>query len=342
MSNKESLFGKTLDDIREIIKPAGLPEYSATQITDWLYKKKAGSISRMSNISLSARNRLEQDYYIGMHEPVNRQISADGTIKYLFGVQSKGFIETVFIPDKDRFTLCISTQVGCKMGCKFCMTGKQGFTGDLSTSDILNQIYSVPDSEKLTNYVFMGMGEPLLNLNNLLKAMEIMTADYGMGISASRITVSTVGIIPQLENLLKQNRCNIAISLHSPFSSERQDLMPTEKIFPINKIISLLRKYSHERQRKISFEYILFNGLNDSARHVNGLARLLNGLRCRINLIRFHPVPGSELVSADEETIKWFRTKLNEKGFITTIRASRGQDISAACGMLSTEALQKT
>jgi len=226
--------------------------------------------------------------------------------------------------------------VGCKMGCVFCMTGKQGFQGNLSVGEILNQIVSLPEQSDLTNFVFMGMGEPLANAENVLKSIEILTADYAYGISSSRITVSTIGMLPGLEKMLSLSNCHLAVSLHSPFTEERLKLMPVEKLYPINRVVEFLKMNPPGRQRRISFEYIMFDGLNDTARHVNGLARLLNGLRCRINLIRYHSIPGVALVSSSDETIQWFKARLNEKGFLTTIRASRGQDIFAACGMLST------
>ena len=258
------------------------------------------------------------------------------TRKYLFPVKSGKHVETVFIPESHRSTLCISSQVGCKMGCVFCMTGKQGFQGNLSAGEILNQIISVPEQPDLTNYVFMGMGEPLANTENLLKSLEILTSEYGYGLSPSRITVSTIGMLPGLEKVMAESKCHLAISLHSPFPEERLELMPVEKLYPIRRIVEFLRKNPAGRQRRISFEYILFSGINDTTRHINGLTRLLNGLRCRINLIRYHPIPGEKFVPTDEDTVQWFRTRLNEKGILTTVRASRGQDIFAACGMLST------
>ena len=222
------------------------------------------------------------------------------------------------------------------MGCVFCMTGKQGFQGNLSSGEIINQVVSLPEALQLTNYVFMGMGEPLANTENVLRAVEVLTADYAYGLSPSRITISTIGMLPGLEQVLAQSRCHIAISLHSPFDAERLSLMPVEKVYPIRRVVEYLKKNLPDRQRRISFEYILFKGINDTPRHVNGLTKLLNGLRCRINLIRFHPIPGTDLQPSDEETIAAFKDRLNEKGILTTIRASRGQDIFAACGMLST------
>jgi 23S rRNA (adenine2503-C2)-methyltransferase len=333
---REDIFGRTIDDIREITREYKLPEYTAMQITDWLYKKGPVGFASMTNLSKSTRNLLEKRYYVGLADFTKVQFSADGTRKYLFPVKNGRFIESVYIPERKRNTICISSQVGCKMGCVFCMTGKQDFQGNLSPGEILNQVVSMPERNQLTNYVFMGMGEPLANTGNVLKSLAVMTSDWGFGLSPSRITVSTIGMLPGLEQVLLQSKCHIAISLHSPFPEDRLQLMPVEKSYPIIRIVDYLKKYELGRQRRISFEYIMFRDLNDTARHVNGLTRLLNGLRCRLNLIRFHPVPGVELESSREETIQWFSERLNKKGITTTVRASRGLDIFAACGMLST------
>lgn len=337
MGDKEDLYGKTFSEISEIITKLRFPGYTAGQITDWLYKKKVSSIDEMSNLPKSARQHLGAYYYNGLSGPSEYKVSDDGTRKYLFRVRNGKYIEAVFIPEADRNTICLSSQIGCKMGCVFCMTARQGFQGNLSSGEILNQIVSLPESALLTNYVFMGMGEPLANTENLLKTLEIMTATWGFGLSPSRITVSTIGILPGLEQILEKSRCHIAISLHNPFDSERQEMMPVQKVFPVKRVIDLLRVSTSDRQRRLSFEYIMFKGINDTARHINGLTRLLNGMRCRINLIRYHPIPGAPYESSDEDTIQWFKNRLNEKGILTTVRASRGKDIYAACGMLSTK-----
>ena len=325
-----------MQEIREISDKHGFPSYTSGQISDWLYKKGAKTFEEMSNLPKATRQLLVEECFLGIAGPSDVQVSEDGTRKYLFPVKNDKYIEAVFIPETNRSTLCISSQVGCKMGCTFCMTGKQGFHGNLSPGEILNQIYSLPEKDSLTNYVFMGMGEPLANTENLLKSLEVMTSSYGLGISPSRITVSTIGIIPGLDKILNQSRCHLAVSLHTPFDSERSQLMPVEKVFPIKRVVDFLKQNGQDRQRRISFEYIMFRGINDTPKHINGLTRLLNGLRCRINLIRYHPIPGVPYESSDEETIHWFKTRLNEKGLLTTIRASRGKDIFAACGMLST------
>jgi 23S rRNA (adenine2503-C2)-methyltransferase len=332
----DNLYGKTLGEIEGITVSMGLPSYTVRQLTDWLYKKHAGSIDEMTNISKQTRKKLSENFTLQRSPPSGVQVSGDGTRKYLFQVRENKYIESVFIPENNRSTLCISTQVGCKLDCLFCMTGKQGFQGNLSSADILNQVTSLPERDQLSNVVFMGMGEPLDNTDNVIKSMEIMTSAYGFGWSASRITLSTIGMMQGLEKVIHETSCHLAISLHNPFEEERLLLMPVEKVYPIKQVIEFLKKSQVRRRRRISFEYIMFKGLNDTFRHVNGLTRLLNGLSCRINLIRFHEIPGVQLQSSSDETILQFRDRLNEKGILTTIRASRGQDIFAACGMLST------
>jgi len=336
MEKKETLLGKTLEELQVVAAETGLPRYAAKQLADWLYKKRITDISAMTNISAAKRTQLEERYQIGTEIPAGNQQSADGTVKYLFSAGEESFVETVYIPTDDRATLCVSTQVGCKMNCLFCMTGKQGFTKNLSAAEIMNQIISVPDSDSLTNIVFMGMGEPLDNTDELFKVLEILTADYGFGWSPKRITVSTVGVMKGLRRFLDESSCQLAVSLHSPFAEERQSLMPVEKAYPIQEVIDLIRNYDFSHQRRVSFEYILFKGVNDTPQHVKALAELLNGIECRINLIRFHSIPDVPLKSGSLQELEAFRDALNNAGIICTIRASRGEDIFAACGMLST------
>jgi 23S rRNA (adenine2503-C2)-methyltransferase len=266
-------------------------------------------------------------------------VSIDGTKKYLFPTLHNKFIETAMIPDDERKTVCVSTQVGCKMGCLFCMTGKQGFQGQLTAGEIVNQIRSIEEYGEVSNIVYMGMGEPFDNLEAVLKSLDILTSDWGYAMSPRRITVSSIGIIPAMIRFLNESEAHLAISLHTPFDEERRKLMPVQIAYPIAEVINEIKGWDFGRQRRVSFEYILFKGLNDSAYHVRELVRLLSGIRCRINLIRFHPVPGTPLESPDEETINSFRDQLNAKDITTTIRASRGQDIYAACGLLSTKEL---
>jgi 23S rRNA (adenine2503-C2)-methyltransferase len=336
---KPALFGKTLAELTDLVAGLGLPKFTGKQLADWLYQKDVDSIAAMSNLSKKAREMLEEHYVFGLHAPTKVQTSSDGTKKYLFETQTEKFIETAMIPDKERRTVCVSSQVGCKMGCLFCMTGKQGFQGQLTAGDIVNQVRSIPECRDVTNIVYMGMGEPFDNLDEVLKSIEIFTAEWGFAMSPRRITVSSIGITPGLVRFLNESEAHLAISLHTPFHEERQQLMPVQIAYPLNEVIEVIRQRDFRGQRRVSFEYIVFHGLNDTARHIKELSRLLAGIRCRINLIRFHPVPGTPLPATDETALQWFKDELNSKGLLTTIRASRGQDIYAACGLLSTKAL---
>ena len=330
------LLGQTLSELEILADKLGMPSFTARQIADWLYKKQVRSIDEMTNLSLKWREKLKENHTIGRSDYSQVQVSSDGTRKYLFPVSGNKYVETVYIPDKERATICISSQVGCKMNCLFCMTGKQKFTSQLSSSEIMNQILSLPEEEQLTNYVFMGMGEPLDNEFELFKTLEIMTADYGLALSPKRITVSTIGILPELKRFLDESRCHIAISLHSPYHEERLSLMPVEKTYPAEKIIELIKQYDFSHQRRVSFEYILFGGLNDDRRHARDLTNLLSVIPCRVNLIKYHRIPGVNLPETKEENMIPFRDYLSSHGIISTIRSSRGEDILAACGMLST------
>ena len=331
------LLGLTLEELRAVASGMSLPGYAAGQMADWLYRKRIRTIDEMTNIAAVKREQLSLQYEIGCQAPVEATRSTDGVIKYLFAVNNGAhFVESVFIPSKDRATLCVSTQVGCKMNCLFCMTGKQGFSAQLTANEMLNQIQSVPENQELTNIVFMGMGEPLDNIDELFKVLEILTAPYGYGWSPKRITVSTIGLLPGLKRFLDESACHLAISLHSPYHEERLSLMPVEKAYPAKNIIDLLRGYDFSHQRRVSFEYILFDGLNDTEQHAKALSRLLKGLDCRVNLIRFHALPGLSLRSSNEQKMELFRDILNALGVVSTIRTSRGEDIFAACGMLST------
>lgn len=334
--SKYPLLGMTLDELQSVVRGLGMPKFAAKQIASWLYDKKVNSIDEMTNLSLKHREALGAEYEVGGIPPVEAMHSVDGTIKYLFQVGEKNFVEAVYIPDDDRATLCVSSQVGCKMNCKFCMTGKQGFTANLTANQILNQISSLPERDKLTNVVLMGMGEPLDNLDEVLKVLEVLTAPYGYGWSPKRITLSSIGLRKGLQRFIEESDCHLAISLHSPVPSQRLDLMPAERAFSITEIVDLLKNYDFSKQRRLSFEYIVFKGVNDSLIYAKELVKLLRGLDCRMNLIRFHAIPGVDLEGADMETMMAFRDYLTSHGLFTTIRASRGEDIFAACGMLST------
>ena len=333
---KRRLIGLTSQQLKEVAEEMGLPKFTASQIAKWLYQAGATSIDEMTNISKAGRARLSERYCVGTMPPIDCQRSVDGTIKYLFPTENGKFVETVYIPDNERATLFVSSQVGCKMNCLFCQTGKQGFEGNLTAADILNQICALPERDKLTNIVFMGQGEPMDNLDNVLKATKILTADYGFQWSPKRITVSSVGIKNKLKRFLDESECHIAISMHSPLPEQRQKIMPAERQMSITDIVTLLKQYDFTHQRRASFEYIMFNGVNDSMMHAREIIKLTSGLECRVNLIRFHTIPDVDLPGSDMKRMESFRDYLTAHGVFTTIRASRGQDIFAACGLLST------
>lgn len=330
------ILGKTPSQLTDIAISLGLPKYTGRQIADWLYQKHVTSWDEMSNLSKKARTLLSSQYEIGRTESHLQQVSQDGTVKYLFA-GGGGFVETVMIPEGDRATLCISSQRGCKMNCLFCMTGKQGFEANLTASEIINQVLSVAEIDKLTNLVFMGMGEPMDNVDTLLQVIDCLTASDGLAMSSKRITVSTIGLLPGLQRFLDECTCHLAISLHNPIPEERLKIMPIERAMPLSEAVALLRRYDWSHQRRLTFEYIVFPGLNDTPRHLSALKRLLSPLDCHVNLIRYHRIPHIDLPSSDLARMKWLRDSLNEASIPTTIRTSRGEDISAACGMLSTQ-----
>ena len=347
---KKILLGLTQAELKAVAESLGMPAFTGTQIAKWLYNKHVRSIEEMTNISKDNRARLSQSYEVGCAEPIDAQRSKDGTVKYLFPVRTtaakvdetdekhtpKKFVEAVYIPEEDRATLCVSCEVGCKMNCLFCQTGKQGFDGYLTAADILNQIYSLPERETLTNVVFMGQGEPMDNLDNVLRTTELLTAQYAYGWSPKRITVSSIGIPGKLKRFLEESDCHVAISLHSPLHEQRLELIPGEKAMPITEIVELLRNYDFAHQRRLSFEYIVFGGVNDTKAHAQEIVKLLDGLYCRVNLIRFHQIPNVHLKGTDDHKMLAFRDYLTAHGVFSTIRASRGEDIYAACGLLST------
>ncbi len=343
---KKTLLGLTLDELKDVAKQLGMPAFTGSQIAKWIYERRVKSIDEMTNLSKGNRAKLAESYEIGCMEPIESRRSKDGTVKYLFPVRTtdgdtsrKRFVETVYIPEEEggHATLCVSCEVGCKMNCLFCQTGKQGFHGYLTVADILNQAYSIPEADKLTNIVYMGQGEPMDNLDNVLRSTQILTAPYGWAWSPKRITVSSVGLKDKLQRFLNESDCQVAISLHSPIHEQREQLMPAEKGMAIRDVVELLRDYDFAHQRRLTFEYIVFGGLNDSQAHAREICRLLKGLDCHVNLIRFHQIPNVPLRGATQERMESFRDYLTAHGFYCTIRASRGQDIEAACGLLSTK-----
>lgn len=343
---KTILLGMSLGELQDYVKSLGMPSFVGKQLADWLYKKGASSWDQMSNISLKNRQMLEENCLLGRSSFVQVQASKDGTKKYLFQLapenpKAKGralFIEAVYIPDGDRATLCVSSQAGCRMGCHFCMTARQGFQAHLMASEILNQILSIEESRLLTNVVFMGMGEPLDNIDEVLKSLRAMTEAWGFGWSPSRITVSTIGVIPAMKRFLTESKCSLAVSMHAPVDDVRRRLMPVQHAYPIAEVVQALRSFEFTQHRRLSFEYILFKGINDAPEHAEALVNLLKGMDARMNLIRFHAIPDSDLQGCTRQEMEAFQQKLQAKGIRTTIRASRGEDILAACGMLSTKA----
>lgn len=339
--SKTKLLGLTPLELQGVVTELGQPRFTARQLQDWLYVKHTASFDAMTNLSKALRERLDEHYETGLEPPVEAIRSVDGTVKYLFRIREGQYVESVYIPDDDRATLCISTQVGCKMHCRFCMTGRQGFSANLTAGEILNQILSIPETDTLTNVVLMGMGEPMDNLDNVLKALSLLTDPKVMGWSPRRITVSTVGVKGTLDRFLQESECHLAISLHASSPAVRNDMMPAERLFSMTEMLEVLRRYDFSGQRRLSFEYILFSGVNDSLADARRLVKMLEGVHCRINLIRFHRIPDADLEGVDMDRMTAFRDYLTQRGLFTTIRASRGEDVMAACGMLSTKKLKQ-
>ena len=339
---KERLLGKPPEELAVIAKTHGLPAFAGKQMAQWLYQKRVRSIEEMTNLSKAGRETLSQHYEVGYVAPIDVQTSKDGTRKYLFEVtcpvgdkEETSCIEAVMIPDDDRKTLCVSSQAGCKMACKFCMTGRQGFHGNLSAADILNQFFAIDEAGELTNTVFMGMGEPLDNWDNVKRVIEVLTAPWGLAWSPKRVTLSTIGVLPKLKQFLDESKCHLAVSLHNPFPEERLQMMPVQKAWSITEVVRLIKQYDFTGQRRVSFEYTVFEGWNNTPKHADELLKLLRNLECRVNLIRFHKIPDFPYGTAPDPVMEAFRDRLNAGGLTATIRASRGEDIFAACGLLA-------
>lgn len=335
-TSRHRLYGSTIGELKALCTELGLSAFAHKQIARWLYTRFVDSIDAMSDLPKSARAILTEHCDLGLSAPLKVSTSSDGTKKYLFRTSEGEFIESALIPDGERMTLCVSSQAGCRMGCKFCATGRMGWRHNLTSTEIINQILSIPERDSLTNLVFMGMGEPLDNIDNLLRTLDILTSEWGMAWSPTRITVSTAGVAKNLPRLLDESKVHLAVSLHNPFPEERKEIMPIENAYSIRQVCDILRRYDFTHQRRVSFEYIVLEGMNCSPRHIKELSRLLDGIKCRINLIRFHRIPDSPFYSPSHEEIIAFRDTLTKRGIQTTLRASRGEDIEAACGLLST------
>lgn len=341
--DKPKLIGMTLQELQDVAYRGGMPKFVGKQLAEWIYAKGAVDFDEMVNISKKNKQWLSENYEIGRRNPVQASKSADGTVKYLFNVEDRLAVESVYIPDHDRATLCVSSQAGCKMNCYFCATGKMGFKANLSAAEIMNQILSIPKVQAngesavnpLTNIVFMGMGEPLDNFQAVKRVIDILTAPWGLAWSPKRITVSTVGKLPQLKELLDTTQVHVAISVHTADFAQRESMMPAQKAWPISSVMKCLAGYDFSHQRRLSLEYIMWRGVNDDIAHADMLIKLIGKIDCRVNLIRFHAIDGVDLHTASEERMIMFRNYLNQHGITATIRTSRGEDIDAACGMLA-------
>lgn len=328
------LSGRLYSEIGNILEEVGFSDIPAEKVTYWLYRRKIRDFMEMDNLPKTLRAYLNDNFSPGFYEPFQSFLSDDLSKKYLFKTRSGYPVESVYLPDNKRNTICVSSQAGCRMACSFCNTGKVGFHGDLGTDEILNQVGSIQESKKLTHIVFMGMGEPLDNYKNVMKALEILTAQWGFSFSPRNITVSTIGLKPCLEEFLKSTRCNVAISIHSPFDEERDEIIPSRNKYSIEELLDLIKAYKWEKNQRVTFQYIMINGINDSRRHLNEIIRILKGTTIRVNLMSYHPPEGSTIQNSPDHLRWYFKKQLIKNGISASIRRSRGLDIGAACGLL--------
>ena len=334
-SNVRSL---TLEDLSLWVESRGFEAYRASQIAGWLYNRPLAAVSEMHNLPLAVREALEADFDCVPAYTVRSDTAGDGTRKLLVGLGDGERIETVLIPRDERITLCLSTQVGCGLGCRFCATARIGLRRNLDAGEMIAQVLLARETARpalLTNYVFMGMGEPLANMDCLLRALDIMTARWGLGISPRRITVSTVGLVPQLLRLTRETRVNIAVSLHATDDRLRTELMPVNRRYPIAELLAACRDLDLPRRKRITFEYVLLAGVNDSIEDAQRLVHLCSGMRVKVNLIPFNPFPGAAYQRPDERRVLGFQNALLAAGIHASVRTSRGDDIRAACGQLA-------
>ena len=331
-----------IEELKDFVKELGFEPYRAKQIAQWLYKKRVKSFDEMTNLSKKARELLSQKARIDVLKTVKVEESSDGTRKYLFELPDGNRIESVFIPEKDWNTLCVSTQVGCPAGCKFCLTAKDGFTRNLTAAEIVDQYIHVQrdvgENRRISNVVFMGMGEPLLNFDNVKKAVEIMTHRDMLDLSTRKVTVSTVGVVPGIDRMAKEmNKVKLAVSLHATTDEQREKIVPMNRRWPIGEIMKALRRYPADNNRRIMIEYVMLKGVNDSLEDARRLVKLIKGIPVKVNLIPFNPYPGAPFSPTPREDIEKFQKVLWDHNIAAFIRDSRGQDISAACGMLRTK-----
>jgi 23S rRNA (adenine2503-C2)-methyltransferase len=333
--SKKSICGLTAAEILSSTGSAGFELSDAVTIANSIYKRRTRSLSEIPKISKKLKKELEEKFISGIFDPICSVVSADKTVKFLFRTDSGLEFETVYLPENKRNTVCISTQSGCRMGCPFCVTAGYGFRGNLSAGEMVNQILSLPDAKKVTHIVFMGMGEPMDNLDNVLKACEIITSEWGLSVSPRNVTISTVGIIQGVEKFLSTSECNLTLSLYSPFTEERINMIPAEKLNPAKEIVELMKDYQGKKKRRFSIGYIMIEGVNDTDRHLEGLELLLRGSKIRVNLLPYHTVGSDPNRSSAEERMQFFKYNLVVSGISSSIRKSRGVDISAACGLLA-------
>jgi 23S rRNA (adenine2503-C2)-methyltransferase len=332
---KIPVCGMTFDDLHFLTAQKGFQPAHISKILRGIYHKGYKQFSQFPDLPKTLKEHLQTLLSPGNYCPLKSENSVDGSVKYLFrNVQGMEF-ETVYLPDNKRKTVCVSTQAGCRMGCPFCLTGRYGFRGNLSAGDMINQVISLPEAKEITHVVFMGMGEPMDNLPEVLKACEIFTSEWGLSISSRNITVSTVGILPGILEFLERSECNLTLSLHSPFTEERRRIIPVENKFPVHRIIDLMKSFPPVKKRRMSVAYVMIEGINDSDRHLAGLKELLANSPIRVNLLPYHRVPDDQNRSASSERMQYFRHSLVMAGISASIRKSRGEDISAACGLLA-------
>lgn len=333
--DKTSLCGLTVEEIFGIIQQGGFTKSHALKISNLIYKKGIADLSSVSELPGKLRDFLSQTTETGFYPPVSSVSSSDGTTKYLFRTPDNRQFETVLIPDKKRNTVCVSTQSGCRMGCSYCMTARYGYHGDLSAGEIVNQVISFDPAVNVTHVVFMGMGEPMDNLENVLKACDILTSEWGTAIARRNITVSTVGITDAVVEFINRSDCNLTLSLYSPFPEEREKVIPAEKAFPARKMVEIMKDHPLQKKRRFSVAYVMIKGITDTDRHLMGLIDLIKGSGIRVNLLPYHPVPEDNNISSPDDRMMFFKHHLVNAGISASVRRSRGEDINAACGLLA-------
>lgn len=322
-----------LSDAEALLAVLGLDARYARRLLYWVYRRGIASYQEINDIPAGVLNVLSEQTSPGLFAPVTSESSADGSVRYLFTAAAGLDHETVWLPEGKRSTVCVSVQSGCRMGCRFCATGKHGWRGNLTAGEIINQVVSLP--HEVTNVVMMGMGEAGDNISEVIKACRILTSEWGLATGRSRVTVSTVGVTPSVRRLLEETEVNITLSLHSPFPDERREVIPAESRWPFAETLNLLKNYDNLRKRRFTVAYVMIKGKNDSERHLEKLKRLLGGTGIRVNLLPYHPLPADDTRSSDHTVMMRFKHELVTSGIGASVRKSRGADIAAACGMLA-------